>query len=222
MRIVLAADGTRGDLQPMIELGARLRAAGHDALVCGPPDFTAQALARGVAFRSLGPSVRDFLIARAEQLGRNPMALITEAVRHIRQQISARLADLIEITRGADLVVGGGPEFAASSAAERNGVAYRYVAYCPAMFPSRDHAPIFAPWQSLPGWANRALWPLVMTPIQVALGRVLTPARRSVGLEPVRDAIPFSASGRCSRRLGVARDPPRSPDRSSRAAPLGG
>ena len=105
MRIVLAADGTRGDLQPLIELGARLRAAGHDALVCGPPDFAAQALARGVAFRSLGPSVRDFLIARADRLGRNPMSLITEAIRHIRQQITARLADLIEITRGADLVV---------------------------------------------------------------------------------------------------------------------
>jgi vancomycin aglycone glucosyltransferase len=117
------------------------------------------------------------------------MSLITEAIRHIRQQIAARLADLIEITRDADLVVAGGPEFAASSAAEHNRVAYRYVAYCPAMFPSRDHAPIFVPWQSLPGWANRALWPLVMTPIQVAIGRVLTPARRSVGLAPVRDAM---------------------------------
>jgi UDP:flavonoid glycosyltransferase YjiC (YdhE family) len=90
MRIVLAADGTRGDLQPLIELGARLRAAGHDALVCGPPDFTAQARARGVAFRSLGPSVRDFLIERADQLGRNPMSLITEAVRHMHASRSAR------------------------------------------------------------------------------------------------------------------------------------
>jgi vancomycin aglycone glucosyltransferase len=95
-------------------------------------------------------------------------------------------------------VVGGGPEFAASSAAEHNRVAYRYVVYCPAMFPSRDHAPIFVPWQSLPGWANRALWPLVMTPIQVAIGRVLTPARRSVGLAPVRDAMGLLLGGGCS------------------------
>jgi len=189
MRIVLSAEGTRGDLQPMIELGARLRAAGHDALVCGPPDFEAQALARGVAFHSLGPSCHDFLIARADRLGRSPMSLLTEAIRHLRQQMTARLAELIEVTRGADLVVGGGPEFAASSAAEHNGVGYRYVAYCPALFPSRDHAPFFLPWQSLPGWANRALWPLVMAPIQMALRRVLAPARRSVGLAPVRDVM---------------------------------
>ena len=187
MRIVLAAEGTRGDLQPMIELGARLRVAGHDAVVCGPPDFAAQALARGVAFRSLGPSVRDFLVARAERIGRNPVTLLTEGIRHLRQQLTARLADLIEMTHGADLVVGGGTEIAASSAAERNGVAYRYVAYCPALFPSRDHAPAFVPWQNLPGWANRALWPLVMGPIEFALRRVLAPARRSVGLAPVRD-----------------------------------
>ena len=39
MRIVLCGDGTRGDLQPLIELASRLRAAGHDGIVCGPPDF---------------------------------------------------------------------------------------------------------------------------------------------------------------------------------------
>ena len=189
MRIVLTAEGTRGDLQPMIELGARLRTAGHDALVCGPPDFAAQALARGVAFHSLGPSVRDFMVARADRIGRSPVNLLTEGIRHLRQQLTARLAELIEVTRGADLVVAGGPEMAASSAAERNGVAYRYVAYCPALFPSREHAPPFVPWQSLPGWANRVLWPLVMTPIQVAIRRVLAPARHSIGLAPVRDPM---------------------------------
>jgi len=187
MRIVLAAEGTRGDLQPMIELGSRLRAAGHDALVCGPPDFEAQALARGVAFHSLGPSCRDFLVTRANVLGRNPMTLMTEMIRHMRQQLNARLSELIEVTRGADLVVGGGPEIAASSAAERNGVAYRYVAYCAALFPSREHGPIFSPWQSLPGWANRALWPLLMAPVQMAIGRVLAPARRHVGLAAAGD-----------------------------------
>jgi UDP:flavonoid glycosyltransferase YjiC (YdhE family) len=196
MRIVLAAEGTRGDLQPMIELGARLRAAGHDALVCGPPDFATQALARGVAFHALGPSVREFMVARAERIGRNPVTLLTEGIRHLRQQLTARLADLIEMTRGADLVVGGGTEIAASSAAERNSVAYRYVAYCPALFPSREHAPAFVPWQGLPGWANRVLWPLVMTPIEFAIGRVLAPARRSVGLAPVRNLTGLLFSGR--------------------------
>jgi UDP:flavonoid glycosyltransferase YjiC (YdhE family) len=190
MRIVLSGEGTRGDLQPLIELGARLADAGHDTLVCGPPDFVAQAAERGVAYRVIGIGVRDFLNSRADVISSGSAAgMIRESVAHLREQLRTRIADLAELTRGADLIVAAGPEMAASSAAELNGVAYRYVAYCPALFPSREFAPLFLPWQSLPGWANRLTWPLVMTPLMVAVRRLLTPARRSVGLPPERDVL---------------------------------
>ncbi len=190
MRIVLVGEGTRGDLQPLIELGARLGAAGHDPLVCGPPDFIALAEARGVPFRPLGISARDFLAARAELLGSgSPIRMIREAIGYMSDQLTARLADLVAITRDADLVVAGGPELGASSAAEKNRIAYRYVGYCPALFPSPEHAPLFVPWQRLPRWANRLAWPAAMAPITAAIRSVLTPARQSVGLPPVRDVL---------------------------------
>lgn len=190
MRIVLSGEGTRGDLQPLIELGARLAAAGHDALVCGPPDFVAQAAERGVAYRVIGIGVRDFLNSRAAVItSGSASGMIRESVAHLREQLRTRIADLAEVTRGADLVVAAGPEMAASSAAELNGVPYRYVAYCPALFPSREFAPLFLPWQSLPGWANRLVWPLLMTPFTILVRRLVTPARRSVGLPPQRDVV---------------------------------
>jgi UDP:flavonoid glycosyltransferase YjiC (YdhE family) len=190
MRIVLSGEGTRGDLQPLVELGARLGAAGHDALVCGPPDFVAQAAERGVAYRVIGIGVRDFLNSRAAVIsGGSAAGMMREAIAHLREQLRTRIADLAAVTRDADLIVAAGPEMAASSAAELNGVAYRYVAYCPALFPSREFAPLFLPWQAMPGWANRLAWPLAMTPLTVAVRRLLAPARRSVGLPPERDVL---------------------------------
>ena len=189
MRIVLAAEGTRGDVQPMIELGARAADAGHDVVLCGTSDFAAQAASRSVRFVSCGTSFRDFLATHADVIDRHPARALVEGIRYLRQHFETRLAALLDLAQGADLVVGAGAEMAASSAAEATGAAYRYVVYCPAMFPSREHGPIFTPWQSLPGWVNRALWPLVIRPLTWSLRSVLGPARRRLGLDPRTDMI---------------------------------
>jgi UDP:flavonoid glycosyltransferase YjiC (YdhE family) len=187
MRIVLAGEGTRGDLQPLIELGVRLMNAGHDVVLGGPPDFAAQAAARGVRFVPCGASAREFLAEHADVVDGHPLRALREGFRYLQERFETRLAMLLELTRGVDLVVGGGAEMAASTAAAANGVAYRYVAYCPAMFPSREHGPIFTTWQDLPGWLNRALWPLVMTPLTWSIRRLVAPARRRLGLDPRAD-----------------------------------
>lgn len=189
MRIVLAADGTRGDVQPMIELSVRLAGAGHDIVLCASTDFAAQAASRGVRFVSGGSSPREFLAEHAGVIERHPVRALSEAIRYLRQHFETRLAALVDLARGADLVVGAGAEMAASSAAEAAGAAYRYVVYCPAMFPSREHGPIFTPWQGLPGWVNRALWPLVIRPLTWSLRGVLGPARCRLGLGPRADML---------------------------------
>ena len=184
MRIVLAGEGTRGDLQPLIELGLRLSQAGHEVVVGGPPDSVEQSAARGVPFVPCGESFRDFLAAHADVVDGNPLHALTEGFRYLQARFETRLATLLDLARGADLVVGGGAEMAASTAAQANGVAYRYVVYCPAMFPSGEHGPIFTPWQNLPRWANRAMWPMVMTPLTWSVRRAIAPARRRLGLDP--------------------------------------
>ena len=186
MRIVLAGEGTRGDLQPMIELAARVEAAGHRAVVCGPPDFRDLAAARPVEYVTLGVSAAAFLGERADLLARNPVRVLREAFAYVRQSMAERMRALVEIADGADLVIAGGAETAASSAAERCGVAYRYTCYCPVLFPSREHTPPFLNGAERAEWANRLLWPLLLAGVDLAVRRALTPARRSIGLPPVR------------------------------------
>ena len=40
MRIALAAEGTRGDVHPLLGLGSLLAERGHEVVICAPPDFS--------------------------------------------------------------------------------------------------------------------------------------------------------------------------------------
>jgi len=78
---------------------------------------------------------------------------------------------------------------AAASAAELHRVPYRYVAYCPLLFPSPDHPPFLVPWQRLgPRW-NRLLWRAAARLHDRTIGRPLSRAREGWGLAPVGDVL---------------------------------
>jgi UDP:flavonoid glycosyltransferase YjiC (YdhE family) len=186
MRILLAGEGTRGDLQPLIALADRLGAAGHDALVAGPPDFSALAAAHGVAYAPQGPSFQAFISEHAAMLQRNPIAVMREALAFMRERLEDEIDSLVTLARDADLVVGGGAQMAAPSAAQRHGISYRYVCYCPALLPSSEHPPILVSWDSDRRWLNRLLWPLMLGPTSFLLRRMFAPIHRRLGLPPVR------------------------------------
>jgi UDP:flavonoid glycosyltransferase YjiC (YdhE family) len=186
MRILLAGEGTRGDLQPLIELADRLRAAGHEALVAGPPDFTELAAARGVAYAPQGPSFQAFISEHAAMLQRNPIAVMREAIAFLRERLEDEIDSLVALARDADLVVGGGAQMAAPTAARCHGVPYRYVCYCPALLPSVEHPPILVSWDNERRWLNRLLWPLMLGPISLLLRPLFAPIHRRLGLPPVR------------------------------------
>lgn len=57
MRITMFTLGSRGDIEPMIVLGCRLKQAGHTPLLATSPDFAELAVASGLDFAPLGPSL---------------------------------------------------------------------------------------------------------------------------------------------------------------------
>ena len=48
MRVALAADGTRGDIHPLLSLGEHFQRLGHDVLMCAPPNFRNDTELRGL------------------------------------------------------------------------------------------------------------------------------------------------------------------------------
>jgi len=191
MRIALATDGTRGDVHPMLELAAGLRAAGHDVLLLAPPDVAEEAAARAVPFRPVGLAVRQQVAEVAGVVGAGGVRTIVEMLRFLRTNLEAQFAILPEAVRGFDLVVGASLSLAARSAAELHGIPYRFVAYCPALLRSSEHPVFTIRSQTLPPWLNRLGWRTVLPPVDRLLARVVNQGRRRLGLPPIASAYAY-------------------------------
>jgi UDP:flavonoid glycosyltransferase YjiC (YdhE family) len=190
MRIALAVEGTRGDVDPMLALGASLKAAGHEVVVCATPDFGATIEERGMEFRAVGTHFREYLTAHADALARGGLRAFREGTRYARTCMDAQFRSLPEVTEGADQLIGAGVQLAGPSAAALHGIPYRYVAYCPALLPSDEHAPILLPLQAMPRWANRLSWRVSLALHNGLLRSGINQQRARLGLAPVQDVYP--------------------------------
>ena len=189
MRIALAADGTRGDIHPMLALAAGLVRRGHQVVFCGPPDFAEDARACGVELRPVGTSVRAYLEERAAMLHGGALASLRAGRQYVEEQVGRQMRGLAEAIDRADWVLAAGSQFAASSVAELRGARFRMIAYCPSLLRSRHQTPFAVPYGGLPEWANRAAWWGVEAVVKRALGPVLDRARAELGLAPARDFV---------------------------------
>jgi UDP:flavonoid glycosyltransferase YjiC (YdhE family) len=196
MRVVLAAEGTRGDVHPMLALGARLRAAGHAVRLCASPDFAEDAAAQALEFHPVGRSVRELLATQAAAIHEGPLGVLRAAREYMHETINAQFVALGEAAADAELLVGAGVQLAAASVAERWGIPYRYVVYCPAMLPSREHAPPMLEWQPGSHLPNRVGWWLTVAALRLGPVRLVDRKRRALGLRPIDDVGRYVLSAR--------------------------
>jgi len=185
MRVVLAPEGSRGDVQPLLALGQALEDAGCEVAMCASPDAEALVSGHGIEFRAMPIDVREFIEANAalmvEGFARFRKAAASFFDEAMRQQFPA----LFEHTRDADLVIGGGIQLAAASAAEAHGIPHRLVAYCPTFLRSGDHPPFVVERQLRTPWLNRLLWSVFVPAYSWALRSTLADRRAELGLAPV-------------------------------------
>ncbi|MCC6526270.1 MAG: glycosyltransferase family 1 protein [Polyangiaceae bacterium] len=187
MRFALAPHGTRGDVHPMIALGERLCADGHEVVLCAPPDFQPAAARAGLELRPIGRPIEVLLGEGAADWAGGPLRAFRVFNETLREALGAQLAELPRAVAGADLVVGAGLQVGAPTVAELAGKPYRYFAYCPAMLESRHHAPALLPLAGLPPWTYGLAWRLVRASYNGWLRRAIEAGRRRVGLGPIGD-----------------------------------
>jgi UDP:flavonoid glycosyltransferase YjiC (YdhE family) len=221
MRIVLAPQGSRGDVQPLLALGQALAARGADVAVVAPPEARPDAETRGLEFHATGPGLRAFLEANARAVHSGARAIQQAGVRYMRETFADQVAALRATARGADLVVGAGVQLAAGSVAAEAGAAYRFVAYTPVLFPSSEWAPFV--WE---GHADRRrrwhllAWRAFIPLYSAFLRRVLGPLLAEAGLPRARDVYHLLVG----ERPLLACDPelaPLPPDSHVDAEPVG-
>lgn len=186
MRILLSTYGSRGDVQPLAALAARLEALGVEAVVCAPADaeFIALLERAGVELAPAFSPVRQWVTeAMADPTA---VDLPTRAARIVAAQYEAIGA----AAEGCDAVLAAGlfPSTAAARAvAEVRGLPYVYATFCPIWLPSEHHRPHPYPGHPVPPEItdNRLLWRRDIGTMNALFGAGVNAVRASAGLPPV-------------------------------------
>ena len=149
MRALLAAVGTRGDVQPALALALELRKLGHAVRLCISPNFVDWARSLGLEAVPMGVEMR----MPARKSGATPK-LTPEELRRLRESMPDLITDQFETigaaAEGCDVIVGANAhQYAAPSIAEHAGIGCVTAVYAPVALPSPDLAPPPTPGQTM-------------------------------------------------------------------------
>jgi vancomycin aglycone glucosyltransferase len=202
MRVLLSTYGSRGDVEPLVALAVALKTLGAEAVVSAPGDqeFVDLTARAGVELAPAFMPVREWI----ESALKSPGEISTYAARMIGRQYEAINA----AAEGCDAIVATGlmPSAAAAQCvAEKRGLRYEHVTFCPLFLPSHHHRPHPYPQHPLPPDVTdpHALWELNAQHLNAIFGAVINGQRASVGLpstDNVRDHV-------FTRRPLLASDP---------------
>jgi vancomycin aglycone glucosyltransferase len=194
MRALLAAVGTRGDVQPALALALELRKLGHAVRLCISPNFVDWAKSLGLEARPMGVEMR----MPAQGAGKTP-TLTPEELRRLRASMPDLISDQFETigaaADGCDVIVGANAhQYAAPSIAERAGIGCVTAVYAPVSMPTPDLAPPPPPGHAAEGATSASIeerWRNVASAWnERALERV-NHNRRRLGMDPIDDVLEY-------------------------------
>jgi UDP:flavonoid glycosyltransferase YjiC (YdhE family) len=157
MKIILNAQGTQGDIRPLLALGLTLQKAGHEIRLCAPVNFSRWVSQYGLTFSPVGDDTQKFLENTKKQI-KHPLNIAKAMALSIQSQLASQFENLVKLAKGVDLFIGGGLDYAGRSVAEYAGIPYRFVCHTPQFFRSGYHAPLSMAVQKMPPWLNRFCW----------------------------------------------------------------
>jgi len=185
MRVLLTTYDSRGGVEPLAGLAVRLRALGTDARIAGPQDCADRLAQVGVPLVPVGPSVRALVH------GAKPPS-VADIPRRAAELTAAWFAQVLPAARECDVLLASGvvPVVAASrSIAEKLGIPFVWVNYCPIFVPS-PHFPVHpAPGRPFPADVTEraAQDALARAGYNDIFGAALNAERATIGLPPVDD-----------------------------------
>ena len=191
MGVLLSTIGSRGDVQPLVALASELRTLGRDVRLCVPPDFRGWIESLGFPVTPIGPELRKLTASSPPAASGAPPT--PEQRRQLAEfTVAAQFETVAEAAKSCDIIVAATAlQIAARSAAEKRGIPYIFVGYCPAVFPSPHHAPL--PLPPIPGQPplatddNRELWERDAERFNDLFRPALNSRRAAMGLSPVDD-----------------------------------
>ncbi len=200
-RFLLAFNGTRGDIQPAVVIGAELARRGHDVVVGAPPNLCGFVAAAGLSAEPFGYDTQAHMnseVVRTKLRTGGPRQR-WQALTEIRDLgWSQAVSDMDRLSAGADAILTGViTEQIAAPYAESLGAACISVHHAP-IRPNSTVSPIPSALSGLPPALNRASWWLTETAMWLLTRDRRHTLRRNLGIEgPVarspRDGLEIQA-----------------------------
>jgi vancomycin aglycone glucosyltransferase len=189
VRVLLSTYDSRGGVEPLVALAVRLRELGADVLMCAPPDCADRLAEVGVPLLPVGLPVRPLVH------GVTPPS-VADVPRRAAELIAAQFDKLAAAADGCDAVVASGlvpAVVGARSVAEKLGIHFVFVGYCPIYLPSPHHRPQPLPGRPIPPDVTdrRVLDDLSVQNYNALFGEALNAHRAAVGLTPVDNVRDF-------------------------------
>lgn len=195
MRFVLAANGSRGDVQPAVAVGLELRSRGHEVVLLAPPNMQDFGNGAGLSTRVYGDSTRAVLesdAVRNRLKSADPRARLAAAteitVRGGRQMHQA----LLDASAGADAIIAtsAGQE-RAHNVSQVRGIPHIPLHLCPIRRNSTTSL-LSQLGLDVSGPIASASWTLVERLLWMASKRAENDLRAELGLGPMR--TPFATA----------------------------
>ncbi|OBB96424.1 glycosyltransferase [Mycobacterium sp. 852002-40037_SCH5390672] len=135
MKIVLAAYGSRGDVEPCVAVARELHCRGHDVVIAVPPDKLDLAEWAGLAAIAYGPDTREQINVATNFVRnvQNPMGALPQVVERVTKVWTGKSETLVSLAAGADLLVAGmNEQRLAANVAEHFGIPLAALHFFPA------------------------------------------------------------------------------------------
>jgi UDP:flavonoid glycosyltransferase YjiC (YdhE family) len=129
MQFVVAAYGSRGDVEPCAAVAAELRRRGHDVRIAVPPNLIGLIASAGLTGVAYGPDSREEmnpgsdLVRNIAPKMQNPFSVVPEVVEHVTEVKLQKSATLSALAKGADMVLASfNEQGVAANVAEYHGI----------------------------------------------------------------------------------------------------
>jgi vancomycin aglycone glucosyltransferase len=110
VRVVLAAYGSRGDIEPCVAVAGELQRRGHDVRMAAtvPPELRHYVESAALVTEPYGRDWQELLGDDGfTRMLQTPMSAIPQAVEYVAQVVAEKSATLMSLTEGADLLIAG-------------------------------------------------------------------------------------------------------------------
>lgn len=178
-RITILTVGSRGDVQPYIALGKRLREQGNRVSIATHPEYEKWIRSHGLKFR-LVKGDPAMVMSVMSETGHSTYAFVKEANAKLRPWLSELMMSGFEACQGSDVILAGPSAVVGLHVAEALGLPFMFVMPMPWTSTKAFPHPFMTPNADLGGIYNEFSFGLVDRAIYIALLQTLNKWRRNV------------------------------------------